>query len=141
MSDEGADSRGRPPAPAGAVLVVTASFLSTLLAMFVGGGLVVAGHRAEQDIARAGRARAARDANRERIASAQGLLDELASRIAAQFRLDGYLPDMLPEAPPPDPWGTPVRYLRVDGDRAELRSAGPDARFRTRDDLVRTLGR
>ena len=37
-----------------------------------------------------------------------------------------------------DRWGTPFRFHQLSGDRMEIRSAGPDRRFATDDDVVWT---
>ena len=37
-----------------------------------------------------------------------------------------------------DRWGTPFRFHQLSGDKMEIRSAGPDRKFGTADDAVRT---
>lgn len=39
-----------------------------------------------------------------------------------------------------DRWGTPFRFHQLSGERMEIRSAGPDRRFATPDDALRTPG-
>jgi hypothetical protein len=66
---------------------------------------------------------------------AAGLLADVADRVRPAGGED--LPPTLPEAPPKDPWGRPIRYERLSAVRARLVSAGPDGQFRTADDVIR----
>jgi hypothetical protein len=81
--------------------------------------------------------RASEEAREERR-EAEALLDVLALRVRADAV---ELPVVLPEAPPKDPWGNPVRWSRRKPDSGTLTSAGPDGRFGTRDDVTRVVGR
>ncbi len=74
-----------------------------------------------------------------RGAAAEALLDEIVQHLESVRATRRSYPPALPEAPPEDPWGTPLHYESEGGDRAWLTSAGPDRRFGTQDDLVRTL--
>lgn len=74
-------------------------------------------------------------AERESSADALALLDALADRVRRDATSE--LPETLPESPPPDSWGTPVRYRRITPQRASLASAGPDGEFGTEDDVER----
>lgn len=78
----------------------------------------------------------AADADARLRADAEALLDALADELAAGA---AELPITLPEAPPKDPWGRPVRYRRSGPLRAFLASAGPDGVFGTSDDVTRQV--
>jgi hypothetical protein len=86
---------------------------------------------------RARRAKATADA--ESVQDAKSELDALAARISASAAAAREFPELLAEAPPKDPWGEPVEYERSAPDRASLRSAGPDGKFGTKDDIRREL--
>lgn len=87
------------------------------------------------------RSRYAEDVRRDEfVERATAQMENLAARIAASARDDGELPETLPEAPPKDPWGCAFEYARPSPERAVLRSAGPDRRFGTKDDLRREFG-
>ena len=75
----------------------------------------------------------------ERAASSDAgvVLDALADAVLRDAGNE--LPESLPEAPPPDAWGTPVRYRRLTPLRAVLTSAGPDRDFGTGDDVERLV--
>lgn len=74
-----------------------------------------------------------------RLDETEALLDEIGLHLGATRDQERMYPHALPEAPPADGWGTDLRYERAGPDRAWLTSAGPDRRFGTADDLVRTL--
>jgi len=93
----------------------------------------------ERDIDKSSAARAARAQERARFDDARASLDAVAARIEATSRAAGELPETLGEAPPKDPWGRPVEYARSAPEHATLRSAGPDGKFGTKDDVRREL--
>jgi hypothetical protein len=71
----------------------------------------------------------------ERLATTEGLLDEIGDRLDADRMARRQYPAVLPVSPPKDGWGTPLRYEQQGPDAALLRSAGPDRVFGTADDL------
>ena len=98
----------------------------------VGGavGLGLAGAaRAKQEIgAEAGsRKQAAESADLTRVR-----LEQVRDRLERGLSL----PQTLPEAPPDDAWGRPVRYRASSEQRALLVSSGPDGNFNTTADNV-----
>jgi hypothetical protein len=125
----------RPPVPLGATcltLVLGAGILTALCAGAAVLGLAGAAKPRIQE-ARAERARAA--ATQSLVEDAKAALAALAARLSAAARDAGELPEALAEAPPRDPWGRPIEYTRRSPDRGELRSAGPDGKLGTRDDV------
>lgn len=66
-------------------------------------------------------------------AKVQETMEALADHLAATTAPFG---EDLPEAPPPDPWGRPIRWLRLTRDSGKLQSAGPDGEFGTGDDVI-----
>jgi hypothetical protein len=129
----------RPPTPIAATLL-TALVGVGMLAATCAGAAAFGGTRMARAGLDGGRSRRAEGAKRRVLAdSAQAQLDGLADRVAAEASLVGELPEMLAEAPPKDPWGAAVLYERVDARRALLRSAGPDGKVGTRDDVRRDV--
>lgn len=129
----------RPDVPLGA----------TCLTLFVGAGLFVCicaggvvlgvARNAEPRLARARERRRQAAAAAEKTSDAKALLDAMADRLIADALAAGELPESLVESPPRDPWGNPVVYERSTPDRATLRSAGPDGKPGTRDDVRRDV--
>ncbi len=74
-----------------------------------------------------------------RQTEAMTVLQGVALTLRHAWAVDREYPVTLPELPPADPWGTRIRYRRIDPDRAELRSAGPDLEFESLDDRVLRL--
>lgn len=85
-----------------------------------------------------------RHVHERQIEATQVLLGNVESKFD-QFRFEhsGELPaayeGMLISVQHVDPWKTPLRY-DIDNGVALLRSAGPDRRFNSRDDVTRKLG-
>ena len=131
----------RPDVPLFVVIAVIAVGAVALVALGVGWAVVRVASRVEPRIARARTDRAARGAEHVRTDEAAELLESVALRLTRSALEAGELPDALPEAPPLDPWGTPIRYVRESEDRGELRSAGKDRVVGTRDDVVREVSR
>jgi type II secretion system (T2SS) protein G len=75
-------------------------------------------------------------AETRRREDAAALLATLADELSAGA---AELPVTLPEAPPKDPWGHPVRYRRSGPLKGFLTSAGPDGAFGTQDDVTRQV--
>jgi hypothetical protein len=125
--------------PFAATCLTTLVALGTLACLCGGGGLLLLRSSLETKFAedRARRAERAEEAGLED--ETRALLDALAARLAAAAGPRGALPEMLQEAPPRDPWGTPLDYERIASDRARLRSAGPDRRLGTPDDVEREV--
>jgi len=134
-----AESPRRPDVPLGATCLTL--FIGAGLAVFVCSGGVVLGvaRHAEPRLAeaRARRRRAAETA--EKTEDVKSLLDAMADRLAADALVFGELPELLVESPPRDAWGNAVIYERIAPDRAMLRSAGPDGRAGTKDDVRREV--
>jgi hypothetical protein len=122
---------------------------ATCLTLFVGAGLFVCvcaggvvlglARDAEPRLAKSRAHRRQQAETVERTGDAKSLLEAIADRLAADARVAGELPDSLGEAAPKDPWGNAVLYERSDADRATLRSAGPDGKPGTRDDVRREV--
>ena len=103
-----------------------------------GGGAFLAVGKLDRSV----RVREAKLADREAADAKRDEAADLLEAIAARLRADpGDLPELLPEAPPRDPWGNAVRYARTRPGRAALSSAGPDGRFDTPDDVVLPITR
>ena len=62
-----------------------------------------------------------------------------SNRLLGQCVSMALLPELLVESPPRDAWGNAVIYERIAPDRAMLRSAGPDGRAGTKDDVRREV--
>jgi hypothetical protein len=135
-----APSRVRPDVPILATLLTLFVGVGMTAAMVAGGAAVAFARREEPNLARSAARREERAREKERIGDARSSLDAVAARLEAAARDTGELPEALGEAPPKDPWGRPIEYLRAAPDRATLRSAGPDAKFGTRDDVRREVG-
>jgi hypothetical protein len=125
-------------APGGAwALAWVAAGCGVLTLLCTGGAaaLVAAGIEQAGDelSAKGGRIRAEQAASSD----AEVVLDALADAVLRDATNE--LPEALPEAPPPDSWGTPVRYRRLTPLRAALTSAGPDCDFGTGDDVERLV--
>ncbi|MCG3135383.1 MAG: hypothetical protein HMLKMBBP_03017 [Planctomycetes bacterium] len=71
-------------------------------------------------------------AERAKRIEARESLETLAEHLVASGAPFG---EELPEAPPADPWGRPVRWLRLTRDSGRLSSAGPDGEFGNADDI------
>jgi hypothetical protein len=69
---------------------------------------------------------------RGRVAEAEALLATLADDLVVGM---AELPPTLPEAPPKDPWGNPLRYRRTGPKQGTLTSCGPDGTAGTPDDI------
>jgi type II secretion system (T2SS) protein G len=122
---------------------------ATCLTLFVGAGLFVCvcaggvvlgvARDAEPRLARSRASRREAAEAAARTQDAKSLLAAMADRLGADARASGELPETLGEAPPRDPWGNAVIYDRSAPDRATLRSAGPDGKPGTRDDVRREV--
>ncbi len=71
--------------------------------------------------------------------AADELLREVALHVHSRRAEEGAFPHRPGTALPDDPWGTPLEYERLDPHRARVRSAGPDRRFGTDDDIEHEL--
>jgi hypothetical protein len=129
----------RPPVPLAATCLTLLCGAGMLTAVCIGGVVLNLSRAAQPRIASARAERAKASATQALVAQAQAELDALAARVAAGARDAGELPETLAEAPPKDPWGQPVDYSRSSPDRAVLRSAGPDGRLGTKDDVRRDV--
>ena len=129
----------RPDVPLGATCLTL--FIGAGLGVFVCSGGVVLGvaREAQPRLAKARERRRQAAATLERTDDVKSLLDAMADRIAADALVTGELPESLVESPPRDPWGNAVIYERMTPDRATLRSAGPDGKPGTRDDVRREV--
>jgi hypothetical protein len=134
-----AESPRRPDVPLGATCLTL--FLGAGLTVFVCTGGVVLGvaRDAEPRLAKARQRRRQAAATAEMTDDVKSLLDAMADRLAADALAAGELPESLVEASPRDPWGNAVIYERIAPDRAMLRSAGPDGRPGTKDDVRREV--
>jgi hypothetical protein len=130
----------RPKVPLAVTCLFVVVGAGTLLVLCGGGVLLAVAHHAKPSIEATRARRDAESRERRLVADSRALLDLVAARLEGTAREQGELPEMLAEAPPPDPWGTPLRYERRSPDRGLLRSAGPDRRFGTRDDVTRAVG-
>jgi len=131
--------RARPPVPLAATCLTLLLGMAMLVAICAGGVVLHLSRAATPRIARARAERAKAAATNALVADAQAELDALAARVAAGSRDTGELPEVLAEAPPKDPWGRPIDYSRTSADRGVLRSAGPDGRLGTKDDVRRDV--
>ena len=129
----------RPPVPLGATCLTLLAGAAMLVAVCIGGVVLNLSRAAQPRIASARADRAQAAATRALVAEAQVALDALAVRVSAAARDAGELPEVLAEAPPKDPWGHPIDYSRTSQDRGVLRSAGPDGRLGTKDDVRRDV--
>jgi hypothetical protein len=132
-------SPARPPVPVGPVLLTIFVGGGVLLATAAGVAALVASHKAAPRVARAKHRRAEASNRRGLLDAATSQLETLAMRICGAATAAGELPETLPQSPPKDPWGRPLEYERNSPERAVLRSAGPDGKFGTRDDVRRDL--
>jgi len=129
----------RPDVPLGATCLTL--FIGAGLFVFVCAGGVVLGlaRDAEPRLAKSRAHRRETLAREERTNDAKSLLEAMADRLASDARAAGELPETLGESAPRDPWGNAVVYERDAPDRAFLRSAGPDGRTGTKDDVRREI--
>ncbi len=136
------DAEVRPARPGVPLAVTCLTMLvgAGMLAAICTGGVVLG--LAESAAPRVAAARAVRaEAARElgRSADTKSFLDDLAARLDASARGAGEFPETLDEAPPKDPWGRAIEYTRAAPNRALLRSAGPDGKFGSKDDVRRDV--
>ncbi len=140
VAPDSPDRRPRATVSTGAVwLVGLAAAGCALFVCCVGGmaAVALASARAGLSDARARRDELLRvHAEDEEV---EFVLDSVAERLLATHYASREFPRVLPEAPPLDPWGTPLRYERGAAALAWLRSAGRDREFDTADDVVRRL--
>ncbi len=129
----------RPDVPVLATLVAVLVGAAMLAATCLGAAAFGLADKAESRIAASAAGRAQEARTRAQIDDAKAALETLAARIAASARAAGGLPETLDEAPPADPWGRPIEYVRVAPDHGVLRSAGPDRKFGTKDDVRREV--
>jgi hypothetical protein len=139
LSPPRATPRVRPDVPVLASLLVVFVGAGMLASICAGGAALSFAHRSEQGLARSAARREARAQERARLDDAKSSLDAVAARLEASARESSELPESLGEAPPKDPWGRPIEYCRPAPDRAMLRSAGPDGKFGTKDDVRREV--
>ena len=111
---------------------------SAVLALFCGGGAWFVGRQLDLAVVREERAVERLRATQEKVRDAASLLEVVADRLRGDAAF-GDLPATLPEAPPKDPWEHAIRYSRTAPRKATLSSAGPDGRFNSGDDVIRTL--
>lgn len=129
----------RPKVPL-AVTCLTILVGAGVLAAVCAGGVVLSfAGSAEPRLAESRARRAEAVADSDRAEDAKSQLESLAARLDAASRGPGELPETLDEAPPKDPWGRPLEYTRSAPTRALLRSAGPDGKFGTKDDVRREV--
>ena len=131
--------RVRPPVPLAATCLTLVLGMGVLVAVCAGGVVLGLSRSARHRVARGRADRAKAAATRALVEDAQAELEALAARVAAGARDSGELPEVLAEAPPKDPWGRPIEYSRSSADRGLLRSAGPDGRLGTKDDVRRDV--
>ena len=132
----------RPPVPGSAVaLAWIAAGLTVLGALCCAGGAVLSVEYMQPELQAAEQELEALEADDQRVVAARAQLANLAALLDQARGASPHYPETLPEAPPQDPWKTPVSYSRTGPDRAVLRSAGPDRAFGTPDDLVHELRR
>jgi hypothetical protein len=126
----------RPHVPGAAVaLALVTGVLTVLGVVCCGGGLVLGVVSLEPELARVrSKLESVRETD-ELLDAARAQLADLAAVVERARARSREYPPVLPEAPPQDPWGTPVLYERLAPDRAVLRSAGPDRELGTHDDV------
>jgi hypothetical protein len=129
----------RPPVPLAATCLTMVLGAGMLAAVCCGAGVLGLARSAAPRVARGRDERAKAAATQALVDEAKAQLEVLAARLSAAARDAGELPEALTEAPPKDPWGHPIDYSRTSPDRAVLRSAGPDGRIGTRDDVRRDV--
>jgi hypothetical protein len=134
-----APPRVRPDVPIFATLLTLFLGAGMLSAICAGGVALSFVRGAEPKLARSAARRENRARERAMLDDAKSSLAAVAARLEANARGTGELPEALGEAPPKDPWGRPIDYGRVAPDRATLRSAGPDGKFGTKDDVRREV--
>lgn len=110
---------------------------TALAALCCGGGMLALLRVSERMAGEVAAQAEAVEADESRRDEARVLLDTLADRLVLDSQ--GALPLALSEAPPKDPWGRAVQYLRRSRTEARLRSAGPDGRWDTADDVERAV--
>ena len=132
----------RPPVPFAAGCLAWLAIVSGVAVTACAGGFsLIFGAVMAPQVADGVAQRERRAALRESRGEAGSLLALLGDSLEVRRVAEGEYPPALDEDPPPDPWGTPIRYTRRERSSAQLRSAGPDRKFGTADDVVRALGR
>lgn len=132
-------ARERPKVPLAVTCLTVLVGAGVLAAICTGGVVFGLAENAAPRLARARARRAEAVQELDRSADTKSFLDDLAARLDASSRGAGEFPETLDEAPPKDPWGRPIEYTRAAPGRALLRSAGPDGRFGTKDDVRRDV--
>jgi hypothetical protein len=125
----------------GSVLWLAACAAFLVLTMLVCGGAfaMMVASAADQRASQFERELADQEAVRIRIEDADLGLQSVAELLESVRFEEREYPLALPELPPEDPWGTPIRYSRHGPESALLSSAGPDRVFQTADDRVLSL--
>lgn len=130
----------RPEVPFAASCLTWFVGAAILLAVCGGGVVFSFARRALPRVEASQTARRAVAEQAERVARTKQMFELLAARLVAELqRGGGEFPETLKEAPPADAWDRPIRYERLSGERAVLRSSGPDRQFGTKDDVERAV--